>query len=115
MKHFPKHREGSTAVLLLNFCAKNPPHRQAVNRWRQPYRLTIPKFKLTAWNLNCQTSTIKILPLSNFNMQQKTDPQEKSTNDFGFHNYLFLIEKEYKLLKYSINNKFINLWKLQTQ
>lgn len=24
--------QGSTAVILLNFCAKNPPHRQAVNR-----------------------------------------------------------------------------------
>jgi hypothetical protein len=28
--------QGSTAVILLNFCAKNPPHRQAENRWRQP-------------------------------------------------------------------------------
>jgi hypothetical protein len=26
---------GSSAVLRLNFCAKNPPHRQAVNRWWQ--------------------------------------------------------------------------------
>ena len=24
--------QGSTAVVLLNFCAKNPPHRQAVSR-----------------------------------------------------------------------------------
>jgi hypothetical protein len=24
--------QGSTAVILLNFCAKNPPHRQAENR-----------------------------------------------------------------------------------
>ena len=24
--------QGSTAVILLNFCAKNPPHRQAANR-----------------------------------------------------------------------------------
>jgi len=24
--------QGSTAVILLNFCAKNPPHRQADNR-----------------------------------------------------------------------------------
>ncbi len=23
---------GSTLVILLNFCAKNPPHRKAVNR-----------------------------------------------------------------------------------
>ena len=27
--------QGSTAVILLNFRAKNPPHRQAVNRYRQ--------------------------------------------------------------------------------
>jgi hypothetical protein len=26
--------QGSTAVILLNFCAKNPPHRQAENRLR---------------------------------------------------------------------------------
>jgi hypothetical protein len=24
--------QGSTAVILLNFCGKNPPHRQAENR-----------------------------------------------------------------------------------
>jgi len=24
--------QGSTAVILLNFCAKNPPHRQAAKR-----------------------------------------------------------------------------------
>jgi len=28
---------GSSAVLLLNFCAKNPPLRKAPNRWLQPY------------------------------------------------------------------------------
>jgi hypothetical protein len=27
---------GSSAVLRLNFCAKNPPLRQAANRYRQP-------------------------------------------------------------------------------
>ena len=27
--------QGSTVVILLNFCAKNPPHRQAENRYRQ--------------------------------------------------------------------------------
>jgi hypothetical protein len=27
--------QGSTAVILLNFCAKNPPHRQAENRYSQ--------------------------------------------------------------------------------
>ena len=26
---------GSCAVLRLNFCAKNPPLRQAANRWQQ--------------------------------------------------------------------------------
>ena len=26
---------GSSAVLRLNFCAKNPPLRQAANRWQQ--------------------------------------------------------------------------------
>jgi fucose permease len=25
--------QGSTVVILLNFCAKNPPHRQAKNRY----------------------------------------------------------------------------------
>jgi hypothetical protein len=29
--------QGSTAVILLNFCAKNPPHRQAENRYRSFY------------------------------------------------------------------------------
>ena len=28
---------GSSAVLRLNFCAKNPPLRQAANRYLQPY------------------------------------------------------------------------------
>jgi len=28
--------QGSTAVILLNFCAKNPPHRQAENRYAKP-------------------------------------------------------------------------------
>jgi len=27
--------QGSTVVILLNFCAKNPPHRQAEKRWWQ--------------------------------------------------------------------------------
>jgi hypothetical protein len=27
--------QGSTAVILLNFCAKNPPHRQAEKRWQK--------------------------------------------------------------------------------
>jgi hypothetical protein len=26
--------QGSTVVVPLNFCAKNPPHRQAENRWQ---------------------------------------------------------------------------------
>jgi len=26
--------QSSTAGIILNFCAKNPPHRQAENRWR---------------------------------------------------------------------------------
>jgi hypothetical protein len=26
--------QGSTVVILLNFCAKNPPHRQAENRYK---------------------------------------------------------------------------------
>ncbi len=30
MKHF---FQGSTFEILLNFCAKNPPHRQAENRY----------------------------------------------------------------------------------
>jgi hypothetical protein len=28
---------GSSAVLRLNFCAKNPPLRQAAKRWLQPF------------------------------------------------------------------------------
>ena len=28
--------QGSTAGILLNFCAKNPPHRQAEKRYQQP-------------------------------------------------------------------------------
>lgn len=27
--------QGSTAVILLNFCTKNPPHRQAQKRYMQ--------------------------------------------------------------------------------
>jgi hypothetical protein len=27
--------QGSTAVILLNYCAENPPHRQAEKRWRK--------------------------------------------------------------------------------
>jgi hypothetical protein len=27
--------QGSTAVILLNFSAKNPPHRQAEKRWQK--------------------------------------------------------------------------------
>ena len=30
--------QGLTAVILLNFCAKNPPHRQAENRWQKPWK-----------------------------------------------------------------------------
>ncbi len=33
--------QGSTAVILLNFCAKNPPHRQAEKRYLQPYDDTL--------------------------------------------------------------------------
>ena len=33
--------QGSTVVILLNFCAKNPPHRQAEKRYLQfPYSKT---------------------------------------------------------------------------
>ena len=27
--------QGSRVEILLNFCAKNPPHRQAEKRWQQ--------------------------------------------------------------------------------
>ena len=30
--------QGSTVVVPLNFCAKNPPHRQAENRWASVWR-----------------------------------------------------------------------------
>jgi len=33
--------QGSTAVILLNFCSKNPPHRQAENRYMPFYGATI--------------------------------------------------------------------------
>ncbi|QQS31555.1 MAG: hypothetical protein IPM47_20795 [Sphingobacteriales bacterium] len=42
---------GSSAVLRLNFCAKNPPLRQAAKRYVQPYSATVrpsnEHFKLT--------------------------------------------------------------------
>ena len=45
---------GSTAGILLNFCAKNPPHRQAEKRCAQYYRrdfqTKLMRFFLT---LNC--------------------------------------------------------------
>ncbi len=34
---------GSSAVLRLNFCAKNPPLRQAAKRYRKPYFVPRPK------------------------------------------------------------------------
>ncbi|MBW4362789.1 hypothetical protein [Flavobacterium taihuense] len=34
---------GSSAVLRLNFCAKNPPLRQAAKRWRSAYKSEIFK------------------------------------------------------------------------
>ena len=37
---------GSSAVLRLNFCAKNPPLRQAAKRYRQAYRTPQMKIKL---------------------------------------------------------------------
>ena len=41
--------QGSTAVILLNFCAKNPPHRQAANRQavKKPFfHLNFPYFPI---------------------------------------------------------------------
>jgi len=32
---YEKFVQGSTAVILFNFCAKNPPHRQAESRYAQ--------------------------------------------------------------------------------
>jgi hypothetical protein len=32
---YEKFVQGSTAVILFNFCAKNPPHRQAESRYEQ--------------------------------------------------------------------------------
>jgi hypothetical protein len=32
--------QGSTEVILLNFSAKNPPHRQAAKRYVQPCKTT---------------------------------------------------------------------------
>ena len=37
---------GSSAVLRLNFCAKNPPLRQAANRYRLFYRTAYRQTKL---------------------------------------------------------------------
>ena len=35
--------QGSTSVILLNFSAKNPPHRQAPNRCVQSLKMYRPK------------------------------------------------------------------------
>ena len=35
--------QGSTVVILLNFCTKNPPHRQAANRYTTFYKMYRPK------------------------------------------------------------------------
>jgi hypothetical protein len=39
--------QGSTLVILLNFCAKNPPHRQGVNREIYPLSISRPHFRLS--------------------------------------------------------------------
>ena len=36
---------GSSAVLRLNFCAKNPPLRKAANRYVQPYKTRLLPIK----------------------------------------------------------------------
>ena len=33
--------QGLTAVILLNFCAKNPPHRQAAKRWQTFWKIVL--------------------------------------------------------------------------
>lgn len=38
--------QDSTSVILLNFCAKMPPHRKAVNRCRQAKILTVEDYQL---------------------------------------------------------------------
>lgn len=48
--------QGSTAVILLNFCAKIPPHRQAANRYRQFY-LTVRNKILY---LQCNRSSVRL-------------------------------------------------------
>jgi hypothetical protein len=45
--------QGSTAVILLNFCAKNPPHRQAEKRCASVYKTKRnEKFDLFNNNIN---------------------------------------------------------------
>jgi hypothetical protein len=39
--------QGSTLVILLNFCDKNPPHRQAEKRCRQPIFRSKSEYNLT--------------------------------------------------------------------
>jgi hypothetical protein len=59
--------QGSTAVILLNICAKNPPHRQAENRYKKPFD-TVPTWTDSA-NINGQQSPRAqphILALSHF-------------------------------------------------
>ena len=61
--------QGSTAVILLNFCAKNPPHRQAEKRYGKIRSAIF--FNLSAKRIFCsliQSSffSIKIKNLSKF-------------------------------------------------
>jgi hypothetical protein len=52
--------QGSTAVILLNFSAKNPPHRQAVNRFGQ---VKNPERSARAKGLTTQSDKKNIIEL----------------------------------------------------
>ena len=42
---YEKFVQGSTAVILMSLCAKNPPHRQAENRYLPLYNETAKRYK----------------------------------------------------------------------
>jgi len=75
--------QGSTAVILLNFCAKNPPHRQAENRYmlclaKHTAEKPTQKFILFLPNFFCQRS------LAHFAFFPKRKPTQKMQKELIF-------------------------------
>lgn len=48
--------QGSTTVILLNFCANNPPHRQAENRYLQVLRKSTLNYNFIIFSAILKTS-----------------------------------------------------------